>query len=48
MQADSLLSEPLEKIKNTRVGSLSPSPADLPEPRNLTGTSCIAGEFFTS
>ena len=32
---------PPEKPKNTGVGS-------LPQPRNLTGVSCIAGGFFTS
>ena len=32
LQADSLLSEPPGKPKNTGVGSLSPSPADLPDP----------------
>ena len=31
-QADSLPAEPQGKPKNTRVGSLSLSPADLPEP----------------
>ena len=31
MQADSLLAEPQEKPKNTGVGSLFPSPVDLPD-----------------
>ena len=32
LQADSLLSEPPEKPKNTGVGSLSLTPGDLPDP----------------
>ena len=32
MQADSLPAEPQGKPKNTGVGSLSTSPADLPDP----------------
>ena len=47
LQVNSLPSEPLEKSKNTGMGSLSllqgPS-----RPRNQTGVSCIAGRFFTS
>ena len=42
LQADSLLSEPPGKSKNTRVGKPSPSP------RDWTGVSCLAGRFFTS
>jgi len=40
LQADSSLSESPGKPKNTGVGSS--------RPRNQTGVSCIAGEFFTS
>ena len=32
LQGDSLLSEPTGKPKNTGVGSLIPSPGDLPDP----------------
>ena len=35
LQEDSLPAEPQGKPKNTRVGSLSLSPADLPEPGSL-------------
>ena len=34
--------------RNTGVGSLFPSPGDLPQPRDQTQVSCIAGRFFTS
>ena len=51
LQADSLPAEPPVKPKNTGVGTLSflqriPQPRN--RPRNQTGVSCIAGEFFTS
>ena len=44
MQAYSLLSEPPGKPKNTRVGSLSLSPGDLPYP----GVPCIESEVMKS
>ena len=43
--ADSLPVEPQGKPKNTGVGSISSRRSSLP--RNRTGVSCIAGEFFT-
>ena len=51
MRADSLLSEPPGKPKNTGVCSLSlPSPGDLPDPGiELVSlmSPALAGEFFT-
>ena len=47
MQADSLLSEPPGKPKNTEVGSLFLLRGIFPT-NNQTGVSCIAGRFFTS
>ena len=47
LQADSLPSEPQEKLKNTGVGSY-PFSRGTSWPRNLTGISYIAGIFFTS
>ena len=44
LQAYSLLSEPPGKPKNTRVGSLSLSPGDLPYP----GVPCIESEVMKS
>ena len=45
--ADSLLSEPPGKSKNTGVCKLIPSPGELSRPKNQTGVSCIASWFFT-
>ena len=45
--ADSLLSKPPGKPKNTGVGSLSLLQGNF-WPRNQTRVSCIAGGFFTS
>ena len=47
LQADSLLSEPPGKPKNTEVGSLFLLRGIFPT-NNQTGVSCIAGRFFTS
>ena len=47
LQADSVLSEPPGKPKNTGMGSLSFS-RRTSQPRNWTGVSCNAGRFFTS
>ena len=47
LQVDSFLAEPLEKPKNTGVGSLSLF-QQIFQPRNRTGVSCIAGGFFTN
>ena len=52
LQADSLLSEPPGKPKNTGVGSLSLIPSSrgplIPHAQNQTRVSCITGGFFTS
>ena len=47
LQEDSLPAEPPGKPKNTGVGSL-PLLQGSSQPRNRTGVSCIAGEFFTN
>ena len=47
LQANSLPSEPLGKPKDTG-GIVYPSCRGSAQPRNQTGVSCIAGEFFTS
>ena len=51
LQADSLLSEPPAKPKNTGMSSLSLLQVNScrvsPDP-GITGVSCIAGRFFTS
>ena len=47
LQADSLLSEPLGKPKNTGVGSCSLL-WGICQPRDRTQVSCIIGGFFTS
>ena len=47
LQADSLLSVPPEKSKNTR-GVAYPFSRGSSQPRNLTRVSYIAGGFFTS
>ena len=46
LQADSLPAEPQVKPKNTRVGSLSLSPADLPDPGVKPGSSALPEDFF--
>jgi len=46
-QADSLLSDPPGKPKNTELGNLSLLQGS-PQPRNQTGVSCIVGGFFTN
>ena len=54
LQADSLLSEPPGKLKNTGVGILLerieayPFSMGSSQPRNQSRVSCITGEFFTS
>ena len=47
LQADSLPAEPQRKPKNTGMGSLSLSSGSS-QPRNWTGVSLIADEFFTN
>ena len=47
-QVESVPTEPLEKPKNTEVGSLSLLQLIPSQTRNWTGVSCIAGGFFTS
>ena len=46
LQADSLLSEPLGRLRNTGVGSY-PFSSRSSWPRNQTRISCIAGRLFT-
>ena len=46
LQVDSLPSEPLGKLMNTRVGILSLLRGSF-RPKNWTGVSCIASRFFT-
>ena len=47
LQVDSSPAEPQGKPKNTAVGSLIPSSADLPDP-GIKRVSCTAGGFFTN
>ena len=44
LQVDSLPAEPQEKPKNTGVGSLIPSPADLPDPGIKPGSPALQAD----
>ena len=48
LQVDSLPAEPQGKLKNTGMGSLSPSPWDLPDPGIKPGSPAFAGRVFTN
>ena len=46
LQADSLPAEPPGKPKNTGVGSLFPSPGDLPNPGIEPGSPALQADFL--
>ena len=48
LRADSFPAEPLGKPKNVGVGSLSPSPVDLPDPKIKLGSPALQADSLPS